>query len=98
MNRRIYMDQQTWIITFTSDGDDGDYQANTLEEFLLQASVKVVRKPTNEHTQGGWTDLIVPIVTSGTAVAVVTAIGTWIKSTHGATIDVEIKEIKVRAQ
>jgi hypothetical protein len=94
------MDQQTWIITFDSDSDDVDYQANTLEEFLLNASsdIEAVQKPRNEYAQGGWTDILVTIVTSSAAVAAINAISMWIKSTHGAAIDIEIKGTKVKAR
>ncbi len=94
------MDQQTWIITFTGDSGDLDHQANALEEFLLKApaDIDVVQQPGSASTQGGWVDLIVTIATSGAAVAAINAISTWIKSTHGASIDIEIEGTRVKAQ
>ncbi len=94
------MDQQTWIITFNSDADEVNDQADSLEEFLLDAAptIEVVQKPASEDTQGGWVNIVVMLITSSTAVALINAISTWIKSTHGANIDIEIKGTNVKIQ
>jgi len=99
--------QQTWVITFNSDSDEVDYQANTLQQFLLRASsdIEVIQKPKSQYTQGGWVDLVITLVGAGGVTTIAThiidAISTWIKSTHGASINIEIKEghiIKAEAQ
>ena len=92
------MNQQMWIITFNDEGDDVSYQANTLQEFLFDASsdIEVVQKSKHEYTQGGWVDLVINLVGTGGVTSIAThiidAISIWIKSTHSVSINIEIKE------
>ena len=94
------MDQQTWTITFHGDSDaDVNQQAQELKEILLDevSDIKITQTRNHEVTQSGW-DIIVAIIKTSAAVAAVNAISTWLKSRHNTSIEIEIKDIKLKAQ
>jgi Effector Associated Constant Component 1 len=92
------VDQQTWIIKFNDTGEDLALQADTLHEFLLEASsdIEITQRPKSEYTQGGWVDLIITLVGTGgatkIAIDLINAIALWIKSRPDPSINIEIKE------
>lgn len=88
-------ERQTWVITFNSDSEDVNAQADILEEFFLDGSadIDVTQRPVSELTQGGWVDLLITWGGSGGVLTVaITAISLFFKYTHSASINIEIQE------
>lgn len=88
-------EQQLWAITFNGSADDANYQTDVLQEFLLNAlpGIDVTQHPTNINTQGGWVDLLIALGGGGGALtAAIGAISLFFKSTHSASINIEIQE------
>lgn len=95
------MDQQTWIISVNSDQNEAVRQANELERYILHASpdITVIQRPVDKRTQGGIVELLVTILgPSGVAAYLIRALITWIKATHGVSIDIEIGDLKVKVK
>lgn len=89
------MDQQTWVITFNGDTEEVGYQADILKDLLLNisADINVTQKPESEYTQGWVGYLIIKLKATKDAVKQLTnTISTLFQSTHGASINIEIKD------
>jgi hypothetical protein len=96
------MGQHTWIITFNNISDvDANRYASELRGFLLDLDVipniKVDQKRSDNDTQN-LGDTIVAILGTSAVSAVVSTIALWIKGHYGASIDIEIENIKLKAQ
>lgn len=94
------MNQQEWIITFNTDVLNRDEQASILKEFVVDAlpEVEITRKTKSEYTQNGdWVDLVIKLAEpGGVIITVIGVISAYLKSTHSASINIEIEENKIK--